>query len=120
MLAVGVLAILLTTCANIAGLMIARGTTRARDIAIKAALGASRLALFREYFWESILLSLFGAAAGVMVAAVCVPMLRKLVPLNMAAWAHPQIDTRAMAFRAGDLCSGSYRVCACQPALCHN
>jgi putative ABC transport system permease protein len=40
-LAVGVLAILLTTCANIAGLMIARSTTRARDVVIKTALGAS-------------------------------------------------------------------------------
>jgi hypothetical protein len=49
-LAVGVLAILLTTCANIAGLMIARSTTRARDVVIKTALGASRLALCREYF----------------------------------------------------------------------
>lgn len=97
-LAVGVLAILLTTCANIAGLMIARSTTRARDIAIKKALGASSLALFQEYFWECLLLSLSGAAAGVMVAAVCVPLLGKLVPLSMAAWAHPQIDSRAMAF----------------------
>ncbi len=90
-LAVGVLAILLTTCANIAGLMIARGTVRERELAIKAALGASRVALFYEHLSESIVLSLIGAAA-------FVPLLRKLVPLSLAAWAHPQIDSRALAF----------------------
>lgn len=84
-LAVGVLAILLTTCANIAGLMISRSTTRARDVAIKTALGAPRLALFREYFGESILLSPAGGAVGVLVAAYCVPLLSKLVPLSLAA-----------------------------------
>lgn len=96
-LAVGVLAILLTTCANTAGLMIARGTTRERELAIKLALGASRLALFHEYFWECILLSLLGAGVGVIVATACVPLLTKLVPISLAAWAHPQIDGRALA-----------------------
>jgi putative ABC transport system permease protein len=97
-LAVGVLTILLTTCANIAGLMIARSTTRERELAIKAALGASRFTLFYEHLLESIVLSLCGAVAGVFLAAACVPLLQRLVPLSLAAWAHPEIDNRALAF----------------------
>lgn len=97
-LAVGVLTILLTTCANIAGLMIARSTTRERELAIKAALGASRLALFHEHLLESVVLSLCGAVAGVFVATASVPALQKLVPLSLAAWAHPEVDNRALLF----------------------
>ncbi len=97
-LAIGVLTILLTTCANIAGLMIARSTTRERELAIKSALGASRFTLFYEHLLESILLSLCGGAAGVLLASVLVPLLQTLVPLSMAAWAHPEIDSRALAF----------------------
>jgi putative ABC transport system permease protein len=97
-LAVGVFIILLTTCANIAGLMIARSTTRERELTLKAALGASRFALFYEHLLESVVLSLCGAIAGVFVATAGVPLLQRLVPLSLAAWARPQIDNRALAF----------------------
>ncbi|MBV8897981.1 MAG: ABC transporter permease [Acidobacteriaceae bacterium] len=97
-LAVGVLIILVTTCANIAGLMVARSTARERELAIKTALGASRFTLFYEQLLESIVLSLCGAIAGVFVATACVPLLQRLVPLSLAAWAHPEIDKRALAF----------------------
>jgi putative ABC transport system permease protein len=97
-LAVGVLTILLTTCANIAGLLIARSTTRQRELAIKSALGASRFTLFHEHLMESIVLGIFGTLAGVLFAGACAPLLQKLVPLNLAAWAHPEIDGRALGF----------------------
>ncbi len=97
-LAVGVLTILLTTCANIAGLMIARSTTRQRELAIKSALGASRYALFYEHLLESIVLSLCGALLGIVLAMGSVSLLQTLVPRSLAAWAHPQIDGRALAF----------------------
>ena len=97
-LAVGVFIVMITTCANIAGLMIARSTTRERELAIKTALGASRFTLFYEHVLESVVLSLCGAIAGILVATGCVPLLQRLVPLSLAAWAHPQIDNRALAF----------------------
>ncbi len=97
-LAVGVLTILLTACANIAGLMIARGTTRQRELAIKSALGASRLALFYEYLLESFVLSLSGALAGILLAGGLIPVLQVLVPRSLAAWAHPEINGRALTF----------------------
>lgn len=97
-LAVGVLTILLTACANIAGLMIARSTTRERELAIKTALGASGFTLFHEHLLESVVLSLCGAVVGVFLAVACVPLLQKLVPLSLAAWAHPEVDNRALAF----------------------
>ncbi len=97
-LAVGVLTILLTTCTNIAGLMIARSTTRERELAIKTALGASGRSLFYEQFLESIVLSLCGGAAGVLLATFCVQLLQNLVPLSLAGWVHLQIDGRALGF----------------------
>lgn len=97
-LAVGVLIILLTTCANVAGLMIARGVTREREVAIKTALGASRITLFAEHLLESIILSFFGAVFGVILASAFMPLLQRLVPDTLAAWAHPEIDSGALAF----------------------
>ena len=100
-LVVGVLAILLTTCANIAGLMIARSTTRERELAIKAALGASGFNLFYEHMLESIVLAVCGGIAGVFLATASMPLLQRLVPLNLAAWAHPEVDNRALLFALG-------------------
>ncbi len=97
-LAVGVLTILLITCANIAGLMIARSTTRERELAIKTALGASGFTLFYEHMLESIVLSVCGAVGGVFLATASMPLLQRLVPLSLAAWAHPEVDNRALAF----------------------
>ncbi len=97
-LAVGVLTILITTCANIAGLMIARSTTRQRELAIKSALGASRFALFYEHLLESMVLSICGAVAGILLATGLVPFLGTLVPRSLAAWAQPEIDGRALTF----------------------
>ncbi len=97
-LVVGVLAILLTTCANISGLLIARSTMREREFTIKAALGASRLTLFYEHLLESFALSVCGTVAGVFLAIACLPLLQRLVPPSLSAWAHPAVDARALAF----------------------
>ncbi|MGH9438135.1 MAG: ABC transporter permease, partial [Terriglobia bacterium] len=78
MAAVGLL--LLAVCASVAGLLFARAERRRQEIAIRAAVGASRAQLLRQFFVEHLLLALPGASLGILFAYAVAPMLLHLLP----------------------------------------
>ncbi len=98
--------VLLIACANIANLLMARGSERQREMAVRAALGAGGRRLIRQLLTESLLLSLLGAVAGVGVALAGMRILEELVPTPMAA-VSLHLDARLLVFTLGvSLCTG--------------
>ena len=93
--------VLLIACINVAGLLLARGVTRQRALAVCAALGASRWRLVRQLLTESIMLGIVGGLLGLAVAALVLRAVPALVPGDVARLDAVGIDGVALAFTLG-------------------
>lgn len=99
-LSAAVAAILLLACVNVAGLLLARGTIRRRELAVRASLGASRSQLFRMLLAESVVLGIAGGVTGVLLAWVSLDGLIALLPLDIPETATAALNVQVLAFAA--------------------
>jgi putative ABC transport system permease protein len=98
MLGACVLLMLIVAGVNVANLLIARGLARRRELSVRAAIGASRVRLFRQLATESALLASLGAAVAILVARVLLEGLLTLAPTELPRVAEIGIGGRALGF----------------------
>jgi putative ABC transport system permease protein len=90
--------VLLIACANVANLSLVRSIARQKEMAMRAAIGASRGRLIRQVLTESVVLSLLGGAAGVLLAYLGLKLLVALNPINLPRVQEISLDARVLGF----------------------
>jgi putative ABC transport system permease protein len=99
-LAVAVALVLLIACANVTNLMLSRGVTRQRELAIRAAVGGSRARIARQLFTESAVFSIAGGALGLVLAWWLVRVLPAIAPARLPRLDAVQLDGSVVMFWA--------------------
>src|SRR4029453_16584264 len=94
--------VLLLACANVANLVLSKSSARARDLALRASVGATRARLLRQLLTESLLLASAGGAAGAIVAGWVLTYLSRVViiPSALPLWVDLRLDARVLSFTA--------------------
>lgn len=108
--------VLLIACANVVNLLLSRGFTRRREIALKSALGAPRARIMREILLEAVILSLAGGVAGLGFASWWAGMIRDWLRIDLPAWMTVEIDGQVLLF-ASAVSVASGLVAGILPAL---
>jgi predicted permease len=94
------LCLLLLTCSNLASLLLARAAAQERELAVRAALGASGQRLVRQLITQSTVLALLGGMAGLAIAVAIVPLFSTLVPPSLPIATQPALDVRVLGVAA--------------------
>ncbi len=108
--------VLLIACANVANLMLVRATAQQKEVAIRAALGASRWRIARQWVIESLLLALLGSGLGLLLARWGIDLIIKLDPAGLPRVQEIKIDARVVVFTTG-LAILTGVLCSLIPAL---
>jgi predicted permease len=90
--------VLVIACANAANLLLARAITRRRELAIRSSLGATRFRIVRQMLTESVLLSVAGGAAGILLTRWSIPLLLSLKPASIPLTIEAPLDWRVFSF----------------------
>ncbi|MGE0459764.1 MAG: ABC transporter permease [Vicinamibacterales bacterium] len=90
--------LLLIACVNVANLLLVRADVRVREMAVRAALGASPARMVRQLFTESVVLAIAGAALGIGLAFVALRVLTSVDPTSLPPLAPVRLDAAVMAF----------------------
>ena len=93
--------VLLVACVNVANLMLARASARQKELALRAALGASRSRVILQLLIESLMLATIGGLLGLALSKWALHLLLQAIPINLPFWMNFGIDLRVLGFTLG-------------------